>query len=210
MMMEGGGGGGMRGPNPHRDLGQLVRKMAMLKSQQEDAFTTEQATKLLAILQTLAKAEGMTAEEAESSKAELEGVLTEDQVAALEAIELPRRQRGGPGRPGGDRPAGGGAPETPGGTVATAAGPGAEGAAPPPAGGGGRGDWRAAMRARMLEIPYVKKQYDEQAAGDPAFATDEDKQNEFFRGLRGSLSPFLRGPSQEALQELIQALSPQA
>jgi hypothetical protein len=211
MMMEGGGmgsGGGMRRSSPQRDLGQLVRKMAMLKSQQEDAFTPEQVGKLLPVLQTLAKAEGMTGEEAEAKKAELAAILTEEQTAALEALELPRRRRGGPGglRPGGD-------PGVPGATVPTAAATGAEaGGSAPPAGGpgGGRGDWRAAMRARMLETPYVKKLYDEQVAADPGFATDEEKQSEFFRGLRDSLSPFLRGPSQEALQGLIKALSPQA
>lgn len=185
----GGMGGGMGGPNPHRDLGQLVRKLALLKSQDANAITAEQSAKLLPVLQALATAEGMTAEEAEAKKAELEALLTPDQTTALAAIELPRPTWGG-GAPGGSAPAPGGM-------------------APPPGGGApGGGDRRAAMRARMLETPYVKKLYDEQVAADPAFATDDAKQGEFFRNLRSQLSPFLRGSSQEALQELIKGLSP--
>jgi hypothetical protein len=65
------------------------------------------------------------------------------------------------------------------------------------------------MRARMLETPYIKKLYDEKAAADPAFTTDDEKQSEFFRGLRNTLSPFLReGSSQEALQELTKEFTP--
>ena len=80
--------------------------------------------------------------------------------------------------------------------------------APPPEGGAPGGeDRRAAMRARMLETPYVKKLYDEKAAADPGFAADEEKQSEFFRSLRGQLNPFLSGPNQEALQELANSLA---
>lgn len=209
----GGMGGGMGGPNPHRDLGQLVRKLALLKSQDANAISTEQGAKLLPVLQALAAAEGMTTEEAEAKKAELEALLTPEQITALEGIELPRPSRGGggPGGPGGGpRPEGGAAPGGEGALPAGARPP--EGGAPsgmaPGGGAPGGGDWRAAMRARMLENPYVKELYDEQAAADPEFATDETKQNEFFRGLRNQLSPFLRGSSQEALQELVKALSP--
>jgi hypothetical protein len=59
----------------------------------------------------------------------------------------------------------------------------------------------------MLETPYVKKLYDEKVAADPAFAADEEKQSEFFRGLRGQLSPFLSGPNQEALLQLTNSLA---
>jgi len=225
MMGEGGMGGGMRAPSPQRELGQLVRKMVLMKSQDSGAFTAEQEAKLLPVLKALAKAEAMDSEEATAKKGEIQGILTEPQTAALDALELPRRRRGGPsggapprpaadegapppppagGAPGGGAP-GGGAPGggAPGGGAPGGGAPG--GGAP---GGGGRGDWRAAMRARMLETPYVKKLYDEKAATDPAFATDDEKQSEFFRGLRSTLSPFLRGPSQEALQELIKEFTP--
>jgi len=193
----GGMGGGMGGPNPHRYLGQLVRKLAMLKSQDANAITAEQSAKLLPVLQALAAAEGMATEEAEAKKAELEALLTPDQTTALAALELPRPSWGGGGPGGGAGAPGGMAPPAEG-------APAAGGAAPAPGGG----DRRAAMRARMLETPYVKKLYDEKAAADPEFATDETKQSEFFRGLRNQLSPFLRGSSQGALQELIKGLSP--
>lgn len=196
----GGMGGGMGGPNPHRDLGQLVRKLALLKSQDANAISAEQGAKLLPVLQALAAAEGMTAEAAEAKKAELEALLTPEQITALEGIELPRPSWGGGG------PSGGG--PRPEGMAPQPEGPAPGGMAPPPGGAPGGSDRRAAMRARMLETPYVKKLYDEQVAADPAFATDETKQGEFFRGLRSQLSPFLRGSSQEALQELIKGLSP--
>ena len=195
MMGEGGMGGGMRTPSPQRELGQLVRKMVLLKGQDSGAFTAEQEAKLLPVLKALVAAEAMSGEEATAKKGEIQGILTEPQTAALDALELPRRGRGGPG---------GGTPPGPAAGEGTAPAPPAGGAP----GGGGRGDWRAAMRARMLETPYVKKLYDEKAAADPAFATDDEKQSEFFRGLRSTLSPFLRGSSQEALQELIKEFTP--
>ncbi|MDX9982554.1 MAG: hypothetical protein RBU25_21210, partial [Lentisphaeria bacterium] len=176
------GGGGMGGPNPHRDLGQLVRKLALHASGEGNGLSPEQGAKLLPVLQALTTAEGMTAEEAEAKKAEIEALLTPEQTTALAALELPRPQRGGPGGPGGMAPP-------------------SEGGAP------GGGDRRAAMRARMLETPYVKKLYDEKAAADPGFAADEEKQSEFFRSLRGQLNPFLSGPNQEALQQLASSLA---
>ena len=205
--MGGGMGGGMRTPSPQRELGQLVRKMVMLKSEDSGAFTAEQQAKLLPILQALATAEAMTSEEATAKKGEIQGVLTETQTAALDALELPRRPRGGRGGGGAPTPPAtgeGAAPAPPAG-----GGPGGGGPAGGRPGGGGRGDWRAMMRARMLETPYIKKLYDEKAAADPAFTTDDEKQSEFFRGLRNTLSPFLReGSSQEALQELTKEFTP--
>jgi hypothetical protein len=195
MMGSGGGPGGMqRPPSAHRELGAFVAKLSMWSQQEGNEFTAEQKAKLVPALTALAKAEAMSTEEAESNQAALAALLTEEQRTAVEAIELPRRGRGGPRPPEGEAAAAGG-----------------QAPPPPPAGGmggGGSGDWRAAMRARMLEVPYVKDLYDKAAAADPEFATSEEKQSEFFRGLRDTLSPFLRGRSQEALQTLIADLSP--
>lgn len=167
--------GGGRPPSPHRELGQFVRKMAAFNAQEEGGFTEKQTAALTPILKELQAAEAMTAAEAEAKRAELEAVLTADQISTLDAVELPRRRRGGESQ-GADTE-------------------------------DGRQDWRATMRANMLEIPYVKQLYDQKMAEDPEVATDEEKQNEFFRGLRNQLSPFLQGSPADALNQLLDDLS---
>ncbi|MBN2452176.1 MAG: hypothetical protein JXR77_17450, partial [Lentisphaeria bacterium] len=110
------GGPGMGEPNPRRDLGRFVRKMAALREQNEAAFPADQAARLVPLLKTLAEGDTMTVEAAEAHLTALQGILTEEQKAAVDAVELPRRGRGGgpgggagggPGGPGGG--AGGGA-----------------------------------------------------------------------------------------------------
>jgi hypothetical protein len=206
----------MGAPDPHRDLGTLVRKLGTLVSEDPEILTEDQIESLLPTLKQLQATQGMTVEEAEAARAELESVLGDELVAAVEAVEFPPRGGGmAPGAPGGG---GGMAPLLP---PPTGVAPGVPGSlTPPPTDGDGPGgapitgpqpddvDRFAAMRERMLEDPYIKTLYDEAVAADPAVLTDSAKRDEFFRGLRQRLSPFRRGPSENALNGLIGMLEP--
>lgn len=118
MGMGGGGMGGMMGgmmgmmggggPQPKRELTSVVRKIDVLTSGIALDLTSEQADMLADVLARIKTAPTMTDDEAAAFQEEIEGILTEDQLAAQEAIGLPRRRRGGGGGPGGGGPGGGG------------------------------------------------------------------------------------------------------
>lgn len=73
--------------------------------------------------------------------------------------------------------------------------------------GMGGGNWRQAMRERMLANPVFKRLYDAKLAEDPELATDEEKRSQFFRSAFSELSPFVvRESSREALGKLLAAV----
>lgn len=186
----GGGMGGPREPSPKRDLGRFVRQLTLFQEKGTETLDAKQVATVLPILTSMQAVEKMSEDEGKAQLDALRAILTEAQLAAVDAIELPRRQggMGGPGGPGMGAPAGpppgtGGAPEGP----------------PPP-------DRAQAFRERLLAIPYVKQQYDAKVAEDTSFAQDQDKQRDFFRALMRELSPFQQGQGREALASLIKAL----
>ena len=183
----GGGMGGGRPPSARRDLSRLVRQMAELQKTDNALLSAEQAKQLIPVLASLQKAEKMTDDEAQIQIEAIRGLLTEEQTQSLEKVELPQRGRGGGPR---------------GGPAAGAAAPAGGEAATEQT----REARMAAWRERMLEIPSVKTAYDAKLAEDPELATSTDKQRAFFREIRGELSPFRLGSSQEALTALLKAL----
>ena len=62
------------------------------------------------------------------------------------------------------------------------------------------------MRDRLLVVPFVKQQYDAKVTADATFATDQTKQQEFFRAVGREVSPFLQPQSKEPLAALVKAL----
>lgn len=97
-MMMGGGGG----PNGKRSLTNLVGKLELLtRGNLNLALDAEQAAKFASKLEELEKTDKLTADEAQKDFEELEGLLTPDQKAVVDAIGLPfgggRGGRGGPG-----------------------------------------------------------------------------------------------------------------
>ncbi len=189
----GGGMGGQREPSPKRDLGRFVRKLALFQEQDKDALDAQQVATLLPLLTAMQGAVTMTEDEGKAQLEAARAVLTEAQLAAVDAIELPRPQggMGGPGMGGGMGAPAGAPPAAPG-----------EGGVP----GGGGADRAQAFRERMLAIPYVKQQYDAKVAEDPTLAQDEEKRREFFRATMRELSPFQQGSGKDALAGLIQRL----
>ncbi|MHB9079894.1 MAG: hypothetical protein ACYC3X_20635 [Pirellulaceae bacterium] len=131
-------GGGMGGPSPKRDLTTLVRKLELLTGKIGITLTAEQSASVNTALADIETAEKMSDEVAKSKLDTLMALLDNDQKSALDAIGLPRPQRGagGPGGPGAGGPGAGG-PGGPGAGGPGAGGPGGPGAGGPGAGGPG-------------------------------------------------------------------------
>jgi hypothetical protein len=133
-MMGGGGGGGVK-----RGLTSLVGKLELLSRPDlklNVELADDQKEKIAAKLDQLAKAEKMTAEDAEAHVADLESLLTDEQKATLGLVGLPPPARGGAG--GGGPPGAGGAPRAggPPGAAAPPGGAGPSGITGPPGMGG--------------------------------------------------------------------------
>jgi hypothetical protein len=104
----GGGMGGMGGmgggPNPKRDLTTLVRKIDLLTGEIGIKLSDEQGASLAAALADVEKAEDMTDDDAQAKHDAILALLDDAQKPQLDAIGLPRPQRGsGGGGPGGAR-----------------------------------------------------------------------------------------------------------
>jgi hypothetical protein len=94
------GGGGMGGPNPKRDLTTLVRKLDLLTGDIKITLTAEQSDAVTTALADIEETEEMSDEDAEAKYDVLLAQLDDDQRSRLDAIGLPRPQRGS-GGPGG-------------------------------------------------------------------------------------------------------------
>lgn len=101
----GGGMGGMGGgPNPKRELTTLVRKIDLLTGEIGIKLSDEQGASLAAALADVEKAEDMTDDDAQAKHDAILALLDDAQKPQLDAIGLPRPQRGsGGGGPGGAR-----------------------------------------------------------------------------------------------------------
>ncbi len=100
----GGGMGGMGGPNPKRDLTTLVRKIDLLTGEIGIKLSDEQGASLAAALADVEKAEDMTDDNAQAKHDAILALLDDSQKPQLDAIGLPRPQRGsGGGGPAGAR-----------------------------------------------------------------------------------------------------------
>lgn len=101
----GGGMGGMGGgPNPKRDLTTLVRKIDLLTGDIGIKLSDEQGASLAAALADVEKAEDMTDDDAQAKHDAILALLDDAHKPHLDAIGLPRPQRGsGGGGPGGAR-----------------------------------------------------------------------------------------------------------
>ena len=116
--MGGGPGGGMGGmgggSNPKRDLTTLVRKMDLLTGEIGIQLNQEQGASLAAALADVEKAEALSDDDAKAKHEAILAVLTDAQKPQLDAIGLPRPQRGaGGGGPGGSAGPGGPPKEAP-------------------------------------------------------------------------------------------------
>ena len=98
--------GGMGGPNPKRDLTTLVRKIALLTGDIALKLSPEQAQGVSAALADVEKADELSDDDAKAKNDQILALLDDGQKAQLDAIGLPRPQRGaGGGSPGGPPPA---------------------------------------------------------------------------------------------------------
>ena len=97
-MMGGAGGGGGR---EKRSLAALVGKMELLSKGLHFELDADQAAKIAAKLAELEDTERMSSDEANTHLEALEAILTNEQKATLEAIDLPRAGRAGGGPAGG-------------------------------------------------------------------------------------------------------------
>ncbi len=110
--MGGGPGGGMGGmgggSNPKRDLTTLVRKMDLLTGEIGIQLNQEQGASLAAALADVEKAEALSDDDAKAKHDAILALLDDAQKPQLDAIGLPRPQRGaGGGGPGGSAGPGG-------------------------------------------------------------------------------------------------------
>ena len=104
--MGGSMGGGMGGPNPKRDLTVLVRKIDLLTGDIGLKLNPEQSKSVSAALADVEKAEEMSDDDAKAKHDEILKLLDDGQKSQLDAVGLPRPQRGaGGGSPGGPPPA---------------------------------------------------------------------------------------------------------
>ena len=99
----GAGMGGMGGgPNPKRDLTTLVRKIDLLTSEIGIKLNPEKGASLAAALADVEKAEDLSDDDAKGKHDAILALLDDGQKSQLDAIGLPRPQRGaGGGSPGG-------------------------------------------------------------------------------------------------------------
>jgi hypothetical protein len=98
----GGGMGGMGGgANPKRDLTTLVRKIDLLTGEIGIKLNPEQGASLAAALADVEKAEDMSDDDAKAKHDAILALLDDAQKPQLDAIGLPRPQRGSGGGPGG-------------------------------------------------------------------------------------------------------------
>jgi hypothetical protein len=116
--MGGGPGGGMGGmgggSNPKRDLTTLVRKMDLLTGEIGIQLNQEQGASLAAALADIEKAEALSDDDAKAKHDAILALLDDAQKPQLDAIGLPRPQRGaGGGGPGGSAGPGGPPKEAP-------------------------------------------------------------------------------------------------
>ena len=104
--MGGGMGGGMGGPNPKRDLTVLVRKIDLLTGDIGLELSQEQSKSVSAALADVEKADEISDEDAKTKHDDIMTLLDDSQKSQLDAVGLPRPQRGaGGGSPGGPPPA---------------------------------------------------------------------------------------------------------
>ena len=100
-MGRGMGGGMGGGPNPKRELTTLVRKLDLLTGDISIKLNQEQGTSLAAALADVEKAEDMSDDDAQAKHDAILALLDDAQKPQLDAVGLPRPQRGAGGGPGG-------------------------------------------------------------------------------------------------------------
>ena len=100
-MLGGGAGGGGGGGREKRSLTALVGKMELLSKGLHFELDAEQSAKIAAKLAELEDTERMSSDESSTHLEALEAILTDEQKATLEAIDLPRGGRAGGGPTGG-------------------------------------------------------------------------------------------------------------
>ena len=96
----GGGMGGPREPSPKRDLGRFVRQLTLFQEKGTDALDAKQVATVLPILTGMQAVEKMSEDEGKAQLEALRAILTEAQLAAVDAASCPAAGMGGPGGPG--------------------------------------------------------------------------------------------------------------